>query len=117
MDTMGLSPVNLNSNNAVGNFGVYEIKINGELHKIGKADLGRITKTSGLPTRLHQQVRILEKIHGKGNVIGTVVEDLGTTTTEKAKMAETARLQAHYDKTGEVLKGNEKSFKPKKGCG
>ena len=44
VDTMGLSPVNLNSNNAVGNFGVYEIKINGELHKIGKADLGVLQK-------------------------------------------------------------------------
>ncbi|WP_172918561.1 DUF6531 domain-containing protein [Capnocytophaga canis] len=116
IDIFGLNPINLNSNNAVGNFGVYEIHIDDKLYKIGKADLGRVTKSSELPTRLHQQVRRLEKAHGKGNVIGIVVEDLGITTTEKAKIAETARLQAHYDETGKVPKGNERSFKPKKSC-
>jgi RHS repeat-associated protein len=117
VDTMGLTPSHLNTNSATANFGLYEIHINDKLHKIGKADLGRTTQSSGLPTRLHQQVRKLEKIHGKGNVTGVVVEDLGITTTKAAKAAETARLQAHYDKTKEILKGNEKSFKPKTGCG
>jgi len=115
VDSLGLAP-NLNTNTAVGNFGVYEIRINGELHKIGKADLGRVTQSSGQPTRLHQQIRNLEKIHGKGNVSGNVVEK-GFTTTATAKAAETARLQRHYDKTGKVLEGNKKSFKPKKLCG
>jgi uncharacterized protein RhaS with RHS repeats len=117
VDTMGLTPTpNLNTNSATANFGIYEIRINGELHKIGKADLGRITQSSDLPTRLHQQIRILEKTHGKGNVTGKVVEDLGMTTTKAAKDVETARLQAHYDKTDEILDGNKKSFKPKTGC-
>ena len=116
VDSLGLSP-NLNTNTATGNFGIYEIRINGELYKIGKADLGRVTQSSGLPTRLHQQVRKLEKIHGKGSVVGEVVQDLGMTTTQAAKNVETARIQAHYDKTGKVLDGNSKSFKPKTGCG
>jgi hypothetical protein len=54
---------NLNSNEAVSEFGVYEIEVEGEvlLGKVGKADLERVTTLSGLPTRLHQQVRKLEK--------------------------------------------------------
>ncbi|UBM60817.1 hypothetical protein LAG90_09230 [Marinilongibacter aquaticus] len=46
--------VNLNANAAKGNFGVYEILKDGQLYKYGKADLGRVTQSSGLPTRLHQ---------------------------------------------------------------
>ena len=42
---------NLNTNSAVSRFGVYQIYVNGLLHKIGKADLNRITQSSGLPTR------------------------------------------------------------------
>jgi len=105
---------NLNSNGATSNYGIYEIKVNGNLQdgKIGKADLNRVTQSSGLPTRLHQQVRKLEEIHGKGNVEGKVVEDLGQTTTAQAKAAETSRLQKNYDETGTVPEGNKKSFKP-----
>jgi len=58
--------------------------VNGTLHKVGKADLVRVTKSSGLPTRLHQQIRKLEKTHGKGNVQGQVAENLGQTTTRAA---------------------------------
>jgi uncharacterized protein RhaS with RHS repeats len=115
VDSLGLSS-NLNTNTATGNFGIYGIHINEELHKIEKADLGRVTRSSGLPTRLHQQVRTLEKTHGKGNVEGKVVQDLGMTTTQAAKNVEIAHIQAHYDKTGEVLEGNKKSFKPKTKC-
>jgi hypothetical protein len=46
----------------------------------------------------------------------TLVEVHMGVATKQAKVAETARLQAHYDKTGEILEGNKKSFKPK-GCG
>lgn len=109
---MGLKSCNLNSNTATSKFGIYEIEVNGDLHKIGKADLNRTTISSGLPTRLHQQVRKLEKIYGKGNVVGRVVDDLGETTTAKAKAAETARIQAVFDKTKTVPPGNQKSFKP-----
>lgn len=102
---------NKNSNDAAGNFGVYEIHIDGELEKIGKADLERVTQSSGQPTRLHQQVRKLEDANPAAKVEGKVVED-GHATTGEAKKAETKRLQDHFDKTGEVPKGNEKSFKP-----
>ncbi|MFD2404791.1 RHS repeat-associated core domain-containing protein [Azorhizophilus paspali] len=93
---------NLNNNTSTSRFGVYEVEVGGDLHKIGKADLNRVTQSSGLPTRLHQQVRKLEQAVGKGNVVGEVVEDLGETTSAQAKAAETARLRAYYEKTGKV---------------
>ncbi len=104
---------NLNSNHAVGNFGVYEIKVNGQLYKIGKADLDRITQSSGLPTRIHQQVRKLEEIFGKGNVTPEVIQRLQQITTAEAKAAEAARLQAVFQQTGKVPIGNQSSFSPK----
>ncbi|EEF3029103.1 RHS repeat-associated core domain-containing protein, partial [Salmonella enterica] len=55
----------INTNGAIGDFGVYKIEINGELYKYGKTDMNRVTKSSGLPTRLHQQVTKLEKTYGK----------------------------------------------------
>ena len=79
---------------------------------VGKADLNRATQSSGLPTRIHQQVRKLEKIYGKGNMNAQVVQDLGETTTAQAKAAEQARLQQIYDQTNVVPPGNEKSFQP-----
>jgi len=103
--------IHLNANNATSRFGLYEIRINSELYKVGKADLNRITQSSGKPTRLHQQVRELRKLYGKGNV-GDFVEDLGVVTTSQAKAAETARLRAIYKATGKVPPGNQRSFKP-----
>ena len=103
--------LHLNTNAATGNFGIYKIEINNKLHKIGKADLGRVTKSSGLPTRLHQQLRKLRKIYGKGNVVGEVIKK-GFKTTASAKAAETKKLQDMYNKTGAVPEGNKKSFKP-----
>jgi len=105
---------NLNSNEAVSEFGVYEIEVEGEvlLGKVGKADLERVTKLSGLPTRLHQQVRKLEKKFGVGKVVGRVVEKLGRITTRQAKGAETARLDKIFKETGKIPEGNLKSFKP-----
>ena len=104
--------VNLNRNDAVAHFGLYEIRVNGALYKIGKADLGRITKSSGNPTRLHQQLRQLRKVFAKGNVDGIVVADLGRTTTLAAKQAEFARIKVFFDKVGIVPVGNRLSFKP-----
>ncbi len=103
---------NLNANNAVSNFGVYEIKANNTLYKVGKADLNRVTKSSGLPTRVHQQVRKLQGIPGNNDVTGKVVQDLGEVTTQAAKAAETARLQAIFDDFGFVPQGNQLSFFP-----
>ena len=102
---------NLNANSAKSKFGVYEMYVKGNLYKVGKADMNRITKSTGLPTRLHQQVRKLRELHGVRNVTSSITA-LGRTTTLKAKAAETARLQSIYNQTGKVPKGNEKSFVP-----
>jgi hypothetical protein len=101
----------LNANGAVSQFGVYKIHVNGKLYKIGKADLGRVTQSSGLPTRLHQQVRKLEQAYGKGSVTSEV-EVLGEITSSEAKAAEMSQLHAHHLETGEVPPGNIKSYKP-----
>ena len=103
---------NLNTNAARSNFGIYEIKVNRNLYKVGKADLARITKSSGLPTRLHQQLRKLSAIFGIDNVVGEVVVPLGKTTTGAAKAAESALLQAYYEASQWVPLGNWKSFRP-----
>ncbi len=104
--------VNLNSNSAVLNFGLYEIEVNSALHKVGKADLNRVTQSSGLPTRLHQQLRKLREIHGKTNVDGQVVDELGNVSTAAVKAAENARIQRILDETGSVPPGNSSSFRP-----
>jgi hypothetical protein len=108
----GASRINLNSNAARSNFGLYEITVNGSLFKIGKADLARITKDSGLPTRLHQQLRQLRAVFGRDNVIGSVVQELGDTTTAAAKAAEQALIASKWRINGFVPLGNWKSFRP-----
>jgi hypothetical protein len=102
---------NLNANNAVSRFGVYELRANGVLHKVGKADLNRITKSSGLPTRVHQQVEKLKGIYGN-DVTGKVVQELGDVTTKVAKAAETSHLQDIFDRLKIVPAGNLRSFFP-----
>jgi RHS repeat-associated protein len=104
--------VNLNANGATSKFGIYEIKVLDKLYKIGKADLERVTKSSNLPTRLHQQIRKLSEVFGKENVVGDVVEKLGETTTKAAKAVETQRLQEFFNTNGFVPPGNSSSFKP-----
>ena len=105
----------LNSNNAKGNFGVYVITIDGEIYKFGKADLNRITLESGLPTRLHQQLRKLRNLDSNSGktVVGKVIRRR-LPTTKDAKAVETSKLDIHYAKKGEVPVGNQKSYKPKK---
>ena len=104
--------VHLNNNAAKSTFGVYKINVNGVLQKIGKADMNRITQLSGLPTRLHQQLRILEQTYGKKAVTYSLTS-LGRTTTQKAKLAEFAQLKAYFIQTlGRVPEGNAKSFFP-----
>ena len=104
--------VNLNTNGATSKFGVYEIEVNGSLYKIGKADCNRITQSSQLPTRLHQQLEKLRRVHGEEKVGGQVVENLGEITTAEAKAAETARIKAYFEQTGTVPPGNQRSFRP-----
>jgi hypothetical protein len=103
---------NLNRNDAIARFGIYEIKVNGELYKIGKAHLDRITLKSGDPTRVHQQVVKLRKIHIGKEVTHDVVDRLGEVTTEYAKATEKLHLYRYYNNTGKIPPGNLKSFKP-----
>jgi hypothetical protein len=107
-----VGPVNLNSNEAKSEFGIYEITVNGELFKVGKADLARVTQSTGMPTRLHQQLRKLRAVYDDEAVVGEVVEELGVTTTRAAKDAEIARLQRIFDETETIPAGNRKSFFP-----
>lgn len=113
IDPLGLS--HLNTNGSTSNFGVYKIEINGELYKFGKVDMNRITQSSELPTRLHQQVRKLQDLYPDKVVKGTVIET-GHPTAASAKAAETAKLDAHYKVTKIAPEGNKKSYKPKGGC-
>jgi hypothetical protein len=89
---LGGVKVHLNKNQAFGNFGVYDLNVNGALYKVGKVDLDRVTQSSGLPTRVHQQVRELRKVFGEVNVQPGQITPLGRTTTASAKLAETARI-------------------------
>ena len=98
-----------NANHAVSHFGIYEIKVNGETYKFGKADLDRVTQSSGLPTRLHQQVRRLSKTYDD---VRPEIVDLGYITTQQAKQAERAALQRYYETTRRIPPGNQKSFRP-----
>ncbi len=111
-NTCGPKRVHLNNNAAKAIFGVYEIKVKDFIYKFGKAHLGRVTRSSGLPTRLHQQVRQLRKVFGKENVSGRVVDNLGETTTQMAKKVEHARILEEFRKSGFVPLGNWKSLKP-----
>jgi RHS repeat-associated protein len=115
-DIFGL---NKNSDNEIGHFGIYQIKIDGETYKYGKADLGRVTIAGfdgkSQPTKLHQQVRKLREQNPSKRVTGEVIKDLGVTTTKQAKKVETDTIQSHYDATHVVPEGNRKSFEPS--CG
>ncbi len=104
---------NLNSNSAISKFGIYVIEIEGIVHKYGKAHLERITQSSGLPTRLHQQLRKLRESFPGMNIKGRVIDDLGHMTTKQAKEIETSYLQNFFDKMNFVPFGNSKSFTPK----
>jgi hypothetical protein len=104
---------NLNFDDAISDFVIYKIEIDGILYKFGKADNERITLSSGLPTRLHQQIRILSKEHPNSIVSGTIIDRLGTVTTEYAKDVENWYLQNYFDLFKIVPDGNKNSFTPK----
>jgi hypothetical protein len=84
----------------------------GHPRKIGKADLDRVTEATGLPTRLHQQIRKLSETYGKRAVNYKIAEKHFNITTKDAKIFETSRLQAVYDATNKIPYGNRNSFKP-----
>ncbi len=101
-----------NSNEAVGNYGVYEITIDGVTYKIGKADLDRITLSTNTPTRIHQQIVKLEKINTEKSVFHKILKSLFGAKTKTAKSIEQKILQQLFESNGIVPEGNKNSFKP-----
>jgi len=101
-----------NNNDASGNYGIYQIIVEGKVFKIGKADLDRITKISGDPTRIHQQVTKLRKKYMKNNVFHIILEELFGYTTQQAKEVERTILRFVIAQQGGIIpEGNQKSFK------
>ena len=72
-------------------------------------DLRRITKSTKLPTRLHQQVRKLAEQYGVENVEHSI-HNLGQRSTRFPKVAEESRLMWWYEKHKIIPEGNKKSF-------
>ena len=101
-----------NSNNAVGNFCIYRILMDRKIYKIGKADYNRITLSTGIPTRIHQQIRILSIKYINKRIEHEILEILFGVSTFDAKRLEKKVLKKMYDIDGEVPDGNKKSFKP-----
>ena len=101
-----------NNNQALGNYGIYEIEINGKTYKIGKADLDRVIKSSGDPVRIRQQIRKLRRKYSTQKVYYTILERLFGYTTQEAKAMEKAILQEVITQIGYVPEGNKKSYKP-----
>lgn len=100
-----------NKNNAVGNFCIYRILIDNKIYKIGKADFDRITLSTGMPTRIHQQVRILSTKYINKRIEHEILEILFGVSTLDAKRLEKKILKEMYKSDGEVPEGNSKSFK------
>jgi hypothetical protein len=101
-----------NKNSAIGNYGIYQIVVEGKTYKIGKADLDRITLSSGNPTRIHQQIRKLSRKYAKEDIIYSFLGRIFSISTKEAKKLEKALLEDFYQRNGFVPEGNQKSFKP-----
>ncbi len=99
-----------NSNDAIGNFCIYQILIDDKVYKIGKADFDRITQSTGIPTRIHQQIRILRKTYKSKLVRHRIMEVLLGVSTFDAIRLEKKLLRSIYEKTKKIPKGNQKSF-------
>jgi len=101
-----------NNNEAIGNYAIYEILIHGKTYKIGKADMDRITKLSGNPTRIHQQIRKLSLKYSEKNVFFRYIKITLGIRTKEAKALEQYFLSQFVSETGLIPEGNQKSFKP-----
>ncbi|UOY06607.1 hypothetical protein L0P88_22125 [Muricauda sp. SCSIO 64092] len=108
--------VNKNANDAEGNFVLYEVKQSDEILKVGKADADDVMADGTTIRRVHTSTRKAKK-EGYENATGEVVEDLGTTTTKKAKQAEAARVRNLRENGNELPLNRErdKSYKPNNG--
>lgn len=86
-----LKKINKNSNAAEGHFVLYQIDDADEILKIGKADAGRTTAL-GDTVRMRASERAAQK--GNPNAKAKIIEDLGKTTTGKAKDVEAVTVKA-----------------------
>ena len=101
----GLIALHKNNNAAVGNFAIYEIQINGEHYKFGKADMDRRYSTGEIK-RLESQVRKLSRTYGAGNVQGRVISTHKNTSVATVKKIETAHVNNMAAKRGFLSHGN-----------
>ena len=101
-----------NSNNAIGDFCIYQIMIDNKIYKIGKADFDRITASTGIPTRIHHQIRILKKTYDSKLIRHRILEVLFGVSTLDAKRLEKKVLDIVYQEMKEIPRGNQKNFKP-----
>lgn len=81
------------------------------MFKFGKADSDRVTESSGLPTRLHQQIRKL--VEQGFSVAYEIVVTLFGVTTKEAKNVEDTYVENYKTETGEYPKGNKQHSKKK----
>ncbi|MEZ5014197.1 MAG: RHS repeat-associated core domain-containing protein [Chitinophagales bacterium] len=99
---------NKNSNDAIGDFTIYQITINGSLYKIGKADLSRTT--DGVPTRIYQQVRKLRLENPDAVIEYRRLFDYYNITTREAKEHEWDVLQDWVTTYNRIPVGNQRSY-------
>ncbi len=107
------SPVNLkngqlhkNDNAYRGDQSVYEIVIDGNLYKYGKADATDLA-INGNPNRLEKQVNSLQKKHPNSDISGEVIYNNTDITTKNIKQVETDQVQNYVDEFGEYPPGNQ----------
>ena len=99
-----------NSNDAVGDFCIYRVLMDRKVYKVGKADFDRITLTTGMPTRIHQQIRILSTKYINKRIEHEILEILFGVSTLDAKRLERKVLNKMYESDRKVPDGNSKSF-------
>ena len=113
-DKAATDKVHKNSNDALGDFIIYDIDNYSEADgqgdlleklKSGKADDGRKNK-EGTPVRMRQSEREAQKTYP--NAKAKVVQRLGTTTTRKAKETEAARVRSERAKGNPMPLNKEK---------
>jgi hypothetical protein len=95
-----------NSNDYVGHQGVYEIKINKNLHKYGKAYMTQIVTSTGNPKRLQTQINKLQRQNPNSIVAGKVIYENKNISTANIKKVETNAIQKYYDKNKKFPPGN-----------
>ena len=96
-----------NSNIYVGDQSVYEIKIDGELFKYGKADATNVDSTTGKPKRLQSQLNKLSEEHPNSLIEGKVLENYTNISTKDIKAIETKYIQEYINQNGKLPEGNQ----------